>query len=116
MSLGTSYERSASGRIICARILENVSAPGNGNWFFLEGQGPVSATLTGTFVGTAKVHVHNARTGQDLGAIATKPIIGDVLTAAGWVYSEASFLWVAVEVLTVTSGTIEAVDVIAGKP
>lgn len=115
MSLGLNSVRSAAGRRVTGRILENVTAPVNGAWYLLQGQGPVTVTVEGNFSGDVRVRVSNVEEMSNPGSLSNKPLLGVALTEAGWVSADGSFVWIAVEVVAVTSGTIDSVNVFAGQ-
>lgn len=98
------------------RLAENISAPFSTGWLVL-GVGPVTVTVEGNFAGLVHIRVSNSPVEEiPTGALSLKPEIGAGLTAKGYVEAEGQFQWIAVEVETVTSGTIDQVNLLAGLP
>ena len=115
MSLGLSSTRSATGRQITGRILENATAPTNGEWYPIDGEGPVSVTVAGDFEGELNIRIDNKADGKP-DATNTQPVLGDTLTGAGYLYVEGRFRWIKAELAAIVSGTVTEVNILVGTP
>lgn len=109
--------QSASGRSVSGRILEPTAVALTGDWVLLGGVGPVTVVANGDFTGVLNIRVSNRPIEDGTpGTAANMPLIGETLTQAGWIYVEGHFLWIMADFVTRTTGTLQGVDVYAGRP
>lgn len=107
MATTTEQKREQNGWKVYGTLLSGITAANDGSWQPIFGIYPLSVTLEGDFVGTAKVLVSNAVT-KPADTEHDCPQLGSDLSAAGAVTIDAPYKWCKVRVTVRTSGTLSA--------
>jgi allantoicase len=100
-------QQSIKGRFVTNGILlDGAQSTTSGQWFFINGNHPLTVTIEGTFSATVQIMLSNA---QSQPAAATDgPVLGGNLTTMSSQTIDAPYRWVKVKVTVYASGTINA--------